>query len=62
MEKREYTPIKNSSIIKSTSAYGAIGRESSKFSGEMSLAKEYEALKLQAKQLEIVNRQLVAEA
>lgn len=62
MEKKDYTPTKGSHLLNASSIYGASGREASKFAGEMSLVREYEALKLQAKQLEIVNKQLAAEA
>lgn len=56
MDRKEYTPTKQSKLFGTTPA----GRESVR-GGELTIVREYEALRGQARQLEMQNRQLAAE-
>lgn len=58
MRGRQYTPTKSSQQLQ-TGHYDRYNRDANR---QLSIARQFEALKLQAKQLEITNRQLVADA
>lgn len=54
MDRREYTPGKQSLLV-------GRGGEGGVVRGELSIVREYEALRAQARQLEMQNRQLAGE-
>jgi hypothetical protein len=61
MDRKEYTPTKQSKLFSAGPGYsGAGGRESLR-GGELTIVREYEALRAQARQLEIQNRQVAVE-
>jgi TolA-binding protein len=60
MDRKEYTPTKQSKLFPAPGYTPAAGRESLR-GGELTIIREYETLRAQARQLEIQNRQLATE-
>lgn len=57
MDRKEYTPTKQSKLFSAGSGYTPAGGRG----GELTIVREYEALRAQARVLEMQNRQLAGE-
>jgi hypothetical protein len=60
MDRKDYTPTKSSKLLTPGPTNYTLSRESLRPNSELAIMREYEALRLQARQLEIQNRQLAS--